>query len=271
MRFDVVTIFPGFFASPLRRGARRAGGGRRAPRPARRGPARLQRRRRTGRSTTRRTAAARAWSSRRPPLFAAVEALRAEAGAPAPHVVFLSPQGRRFDAALAKRARGAPAASPSSAGATRAIDERAREAGLFDEEVSLGDFVLSGGEVAALALVEAVSRYVPGVVGDAGSVRRGQLRGRPPRPPALHAGRGSSGGSPCRTCSSRATTRGSAAGGASSSSRPRARRRPDSSRKPPLSAEERAYLERLAGPAAIHVESAATGRTFRGADVRVPA
>jgi tRNA (guanine37-N1)-methyltransferase len=51
------------------------------------------------------------------------------------------------------------------------IDERTREAGLFDEEVSLGDFVLSGGEVAALAIVEAVSRYVPGVIGDAGSVR----------------------------------------------------------------------------------------------------
>ena len=50
------------------------------------------------------------------------------------------------------------------------IDERTREAGLFDEEVSLGDFVLSGGEVAALAIVEAVSRFVPGVVGDAGSV-----------------------------------------------------------------------------------------------------
>jgi tRNA (guanine37-N1)-methyltransferase len=50
------------------------------------------------------------------------------------------------------------------------IDERTREAGLFDDEVSLGDFVLSGGEVAALALVEAVSRFVPGVVGDAESV-----------------------------------------------------------------------------------------------------
>ena len=50
-------------------------------------------------------------------------------------------------------------------------DERAREGGLFDEEVSLGDFVLPGGEVAALALLEAVSRFVPGVVGEAESVR----------------------------------------------------------------------------------------------------
>ena len=104
-----------------------------------------------------------------PPVFAAVEALRAEPDAPAPHVVFLSPQGRRFDAAVAK----ALAARPRVAlvcGRYEGIDERTREAGLFDEEISLGDFVLSGGEVAALAIVEAVSRYVPGVVGDSGSV-----------------------------------------------------------------------------------------------------
>ena len=52
------------------------------------------------------------------------------------------------------------------------MDERAREAGLFDEEISLGDFVLPGGEAAALAVTEAVSRLVPGVVGRAESVER---------------------------------------------------------------------------------------------------
>jgi tRNA (guanine37-N1)-methyltransferase len=106
-----------------------------------------------------------------PPVFAAVEALRAEADAPAPHVVFLSPEGRRFDAArareLASRARVSLVC-----GRYEGVDERTREAGLFDEEISLGDFVLSGGEAAALAIVEAVSRFVPGVVGDAGSVRQ---------------------------------------------------------------------------------------------------
>ncbi len=105
-----------------------------------------------------------------PPVFAAVEALRAEAGAPAPHVVLLSPQGRRFDTPLAKEL-AARRRVALVCGRYEGIDERTRQAGLFDEEISLGDFVLSGGEVAALAIVEAVSRYVPGVVGDAGSVR----------------------------------------------------------------------------------------------------
>jgi tRNA (guanine37-N1)-methyltransferase len=103
-----------------------------------------------------------------PPVFAAVEALRSETGTP-PHVVFLSPQGRRFDAA---RARGL-AARPRVAlvcGRYEGIDERTRVAGIFDEEISLGDFVLSGGEAAALAILEAGSRYLPGVVQDAASV-----------------------------------------------------------------------------------------------------
>jgi tRNA (guanine37-N1)-methyltransferase len=104
-----------------------------------------------------------------PPVFAAVEALRAETGAPAPHVVFLSPQGRRFDAALAKELAARERVA-LVCGRYEGVDERTREAGLFDAEVSLGDFVLSGGEAAALAIIEAVSRYVPGVVGDSGSV-----------------------------------------------------------------------------------------------------
>ncbi len=104
-----------------------------------------------------------------PPFFAAVEALRTEEGAPTPHVVFLSPQGRVFDSSLA-RELAARERVALVCGRYEGVDERTREAGLFDEEVSLGDFVLSGGEVAALAIVEAVSRFVPGVVGDAGSV-----------------------------------------------------------------------------------------------------
>jgi tRNA (guanine37-N1)-methyltransferase len=105
-----------------------------------------------------------------PPLFAAIEALRAEDGAPTPHVVYLSPRGRRLDAALA-RELSARSRLVLVCGRYEGIDERVREAGLVDEEVSLGDFVLSGGEAAALALLEAVSRFVPGVVGEAESVR----------------------------------------------------------------------------------------------------
>jgi len=104
-----------------------------------------------------------------PPVFAAVDALRREPDAPAPHVALLSPQGRRFDAAFARELAGRPRVS-LVCGRYEGLDERTREAGLFDEEISLGDFVLSGGEAAALAIVEAVSRFLPGVVGDAGSV-----------------------------------------------------------------------------------------------------
>ena len=106
-----------------------------------------------------------------PPVFAAVEALRAEPDAPPPHVVLLSPDGRRLDAPAA-RALAARPRIVLVCGRYEGIDERTREAGLFDEEISIGDVVLPGGEAAALVVVEAVSRFVPGVVGDPESVRR---------------------------------------------------------------------------------------------------
>ena len=105
-----------------------------------------------------------------PPLFAAIEALKAEEDAPPAHVLYLSPRGRRLDAALARELAARPRLV-LVCGRYEGVDERVREAGLFDEEVSLGDFVLPGGEVAALALLETVSRFVPGVVGEADSVR----------------------------------------------------------------------------------------------------
>ena len=105
-----------------------------------------------------------------PPVFAAVEALRSEPGAAPPHVVFLSPDGRRFDAETARRLAGLPRVA-LVCGRYEGIDERTREAGLFDEEISIGDVVLPGGEAAALVVLEAVSRFVPGVVGDPESVR----------------------------------------------------------------------------------------------------
>jgi tRNA (guanine37-N1)-methyltransferase len=104
-----------------------------------------------------------------PPVIAALEELRAEP--PPPHVVLLTPAGRRLDAGLA-RELAARDRLVLVCGRYEGIDERVRDAGLFDEEVSLGDFVLSGGEVAALAVIEALSRYVSGVVGDAESVEK---------------------------------------------------------------------------------------------------
>lgn len=99
------------------------------------------------------------------PLSAAIRALRASL--PAAPVVALTPQGRRFDQALARR-WAAHGSLVLVAGRYEGMDERvmARE---IDEEVSLGDFVLSGGEPAALAIVDAVSRLVPDVLGHARS------------------------------------------------------------------------------------------------------
>jgi tRNA (guanine37-N1)-methyltransferase len=82
-------------------------------------------------------------------------------------IVLLSPRGRRFDQETAQRF-----ASRSRlvllAGRYEGIDERVRVA-LGAEEVSLGDFVLTGGEVAALAVIEATVRLIPGALGDEGS------------------------------------------------------------------------------------------------------
>lgn len=95
------------------------------------------------------------------PLTACIEAALTER--PGSRVVLTTPRGRRFDQRLA----GELAAQPGLiivCGRYEGIDERVRE--LFDaEEVSLGDFVLTGGEIAAMAMVDAVARLVPGVLG----------------------------------------------------------------------------------------------------------
>ena len=99
------------------------------------------------------------------PLQAAIRAARA-AGETAP-VIYLSPQGRRLDQAgvreLAQRPR-----LILIAGRYEGIDERLIEAEV-DEEWSIGDYVLSGGELAAMVLVDALTRLLPGALGDADS------------------------------------------------------------------------------------------------------
>ncbi len=98
-----------------------------------------------------------------PPVVAATEAVRA-AGEPAGHVILLSPQGRRLDqqrvAELALEPR-----LILLCGRYEGFDERIIEI-LEPELVSVGDFILSGGEVAAMVLIDAVVRLVPGVLGD---------------------------------------------------------------------------------------------------------
>jgi tRNA (guanine37-N1)-methyltransferase len=100
------------------------------------------------------------------PLHQAV--LAAKAQRPNAKVIYLSPQGKRFDQALAKKA-----AEDSDlimiAGRYEGIDQRIIDE-CVDEEWSLGDYVISGGELAALVMIDAIARCVTGVVGDAGSV-----------------------------------------------------------------------------------------------------
>jgi tRNA (guanine37-N1)-methyltransferase len=83
------------------------------------------------------------------------------AGSP---VVFLSPQGRRFDQAMARRFASLPGLV-LVAGRYEGFDERLIEVA-GGEEVSVGDFVLSGGEIAAMAVLDATLRLLPGVLGD---------------------------------------------------------------------------------------------------------
>ncbi len=97
------------------------------------------------------------------PVAAALQASRNTAPDSTP-VVCLSPQGRVFDQAVAERFAGLPGLI-LLAGRYEGIDERLIESQV-DEEVSLGDFVLSGGEIAAMAVIDAVVRLLPGVLGD---------------------------------------------------------------------------------------------------------
>jgi tRNA (guanine37-N1)-methyltransferase len=101
------------------------------------------------------------------PLARAVEAIRCERGEPSA-VVLLSPQGKRFSQAEAVRIANLPHVV-LLCGRYEGIDERVR-LGIATEELSIGDYVLTGGELPALVVVDAVSRLVPGVVGDAASV-----------------------------------------------------------------------------------------------------
>ena len=97
------------------------------------------------------------------PVAAAIESAKGKAPDGCP-VVYLSPQGQVFDQAMAKRFSALPGLV-FLAGRYEGIDERLIETHI-DEEVSLGDFVLSGGEIAAMAMIDAVVRLLPGVLGD---------------------------------------------------------------------------------------------------------
>ncbi len=163
MRFDVVTLFPEMFEA-LRSGI-------------------------VGRALERGLASLACWNPRDhardvhrtvddrpygggPGMVMRVEPVRAairqaRVAAPDSRVAFLSPQGRRFDQAAAHELAGRPGVI-LLAGRYEGIDERLIEAEV-DEEWSIGDYVLSGGELAAMVVIDAVVRLLPGALGHAES------------------------------------------------------------------------------------------------------
>ena len=167
MRIDIVTIFPNFFDSPLGESIVR--------RAADRGilDIRIHDLRRWTEDRHRMTddypyGGGAGMVMKPEPIFAAVEALRSQS--PESRTVLLSPRGRAWDQKCAEEfssRRGLILLC----GRYEGEDERVRTA-LVDDEVSIGDYILTGGETAALVILESVARLLPGVVGDADSVAR---------------------------------------------------------------------------------------------------
>jgi tRNA (guanine37-N1)-methyltransferase len=108
------------------------------------------------------------------PLMRAVAHIDATRGKPAA-VVLLSPQGRTFTQGEAARLAGLGHVA-LLCGRYEGMDERVREL-VATEELSIGDYVVSGGELPALVVIDAISRLVPGVVGDEQSVAEDSFSG----------------------------------------------------------------------------------------------
>jgi tRNA (guanine37-N1)-methyltransferase len=92
---------------------------------------------------------------------------------PPSHRILLTPQGHRFDQQAADRLSKLSSIT-LFCGRYEGVDERVREE--FDEELSLGDFVLNGGEVASMVVVEAVFRLIPGMLGNSESAKEESFR-----------------------------------------------------------------------------------------------
>jgi tRNA (guanine37-N1)-methyltransferase len=172
MRFDILTIFPGFFESPLNYGI-------------------LKRARVTGqvevathdlRSFTHdrhRTVDDRPFGGgegmvlKAEPIFEAFESLgmaaKTERDTKRETVILLSAQGRRFSQAIAHELAGMERVV-ILCGRYEGVDERVNEM-LCDQEISIGDYVLSGGELAAAVIIDAVVRLLPGALGNPDSAK----------------------------------------------------------------------------------------------------
>lgn len=97
------------------------------------------------------------------PIFAAVEAVLAESREPVP-ILLLTPKGRLFNQTVARELARHPRLL-LICGRYEGVDERVHQY-LATDEISIGDYVLSGGEIPAMVLVDAVTRLIPGVLGD---------------------------------------------------------------------------------------------------------
>lgn len=100
------------------------------------------------------------------PIFRAVEKIRREKTT---KIILLSPQGKTLNQKLAQKLSRYPHLI-LICGRYEGVDERVRKH-LADEEISIGDYILTGGELAAMVLVDAVARLIPGVLGDEDSAR----------------------------------------------------------------------------------------------------
>ena len=172
MRFDIVTIFPEFFRGPFDFGV--------TARALRSGIAEAQAHDlRNWTQDRHRTVDDRPFGGgegmvmKPEPIFACVESLgvkaKGEREAVREWVVLLSPQGGRFTQASARRLAGLERVG-LICGRYEGVDERVSEL-LCDEELSIGDYVMSGGELGAAVIVDAVTRLLPGVLGHADSSR----------------------------------------------------------------------------------------------------
>ena len=110
------------------------------------------------------------------PIFRAVGAVRALDGNGPSRCILLSPQGTRFDQRIAERYARRGERLILICGRYEGVDERVRES-LADEELSVGDFVLSGGELAAMVVVDCVARLLPGTLGSPESAERESFSG----------------------------------------------------------------------------------------------
>ncbi|BCB96688.1 tRNA (guanine-N(1)-)-methyltransferase [Dissulfurispira thermophila] len=102
------------------------------------------------------------------PIYNAVHAIKADGLER--QIVMLSPQGKIYNQAMAEEMLKEKRRVLFICGRYEGIDERVRES-IVDEEISIGDYVMTGGELAALVIIDSIARLIPGVLGDEESIK----------------------------------------------------------------------------------------------------